>query len=150
MRVNASFLTQNRWIFLLKMENKVNNRIQQIVDEQFKGNISKFSRTVDIPQTTLSSILGKRESAPSYDVLNKIVGAKALNISAEWLLTGEGEMQISSNRIEGMDEVTYLKNLVMKQQDTIHELTLLLKKTDVLRAGTACSADAETMAHSVG
>ena len=40
----------------------------------------------------MNTILGERKSKPSYDVLLNIVNAKALNISAEWLLNGEGDM----------------------------------------------------------
>ena len=47
---------------------------------------------IDVKQPTMNTILGERKSKPSYDVLLNIVNAKALNISAEWLLNGEGDM----------------------------------------------------------
>ena len=71
---------------------QVQERIRKIVDELFNGNISAFCRAIDVKQPTMNTILGERKSKPSYDVLLNIVNAKALNISAEWLLNGEGDM----------------------------------------------------------
>ena len=71
---------------------QVQERIRKIADEQFNGNISAFCRAIDVKQPTMNTILGERKSKPSYDVLLNIVNAKALNISAEWLLNGEGDM----------------------------------------------------------
>ena len=71
---------------------QVQDRIRKIADELFNGNISAFCRAIDVKQPTMNTILGERKSKPSYDVLLNIVNAKALNISAEWLLNGEGDM----------------------------------------------------------
>ena len=71
---------------------QVQERIMKIADELFNGNISAFCRAIDVKQPTMNTILGERKSKPSYDVLLNIVNAKALNISAEWLLNGEGDM----------------------------------------------------------
>jgi transcriptional regulator with XRE-family HTH domain len=131
------------------MDGDINDRIQLIIDQMFKGNTSKFGRAVGVSQGTLSNILGKRRSSPSFDVLKNIIKTNELKINAEWLMTGEGEMLKSSEQSASEDEVAFLRRIVVEsshtiasQQDTIHELTLLLKKPDVLRAGTACSADA--------
>lgn len=75
----------------------VQERIRKIADELFNGNISAFCRAVDVKQPTMNTILGERQSKPSYDVLSSIVNAEALNISAQWLLTGKGEMFKSSS-----------------------------------------------------
>ena len=71
---------------------QVQERIRKIADELFNGNISAFCRATDVKQPTMNTILGERKSKPSYDVLLNIVNAKALNIYAEWLLNGEGDM----------------------------------------------------------
>ena len=71
---------------------QVQERIRKIADELFNGNISAFCRAIDVKQPTMNTMLGERKSKPSYDVLLNIVNAKALNISAEWLLNGEGDM----------------------------------------------------------
>lgn len=63
----------------------VQERIRKIADELFNGNISAFCRAVDVKQPTMNTILGERQSKPSYDVLSSIVNAEALNI---YLLNG--------------------------------------------------------------
>ena len=77
----------------------INDRIKRIVNELFNGNTSSFARQINVPQPTLKDIVGGKLSTPRADVLEKIFGDKSLNISAEWLLGGEGEMikNISEN-----------------------------------------------------
>ena len=70
----------------------INDRIKRIVNELFNGNTSSFARQINVPQPTLKDIVGGKLSTPRADVLEKIFGDKSLNISAEWLLGGEGEM----------------------------------------------------------
>ena len=70
----------------------INERIKHIVDEYFNGNVSAFSRAIDVPQPTLKDIVGGKFSKPSYSVLEKIVNAESLNISSDWLLSEKGEM----------------------------------------------------------
>lgn len=74
------------------MGETVNDRILSIVNELFNGNLSSFARAVNVKQPTLNTIVGERKSKPSFDVIASIINAPALNISAEWLLTGEGSM----------------------------------------------------------
>lgn len=70
----------------------INDRIQLIVDRLFNGNISAFCRATNIKQPTMNTILGERKSKPSYEVINSIINADALNISSRWLITGDGGM----------------------------------------------------------
>lgn len=70
----------------------INERIKHIVDECFNGNVSAFSRAIDVPQPTLKDIVGGKFSKPSYSVLEKIVNAESLKISSDWLLSEKGEM----------------------------------------------------------
>lgn len=72
--------------------NTINERIRNLAEVLFKGNISAFARAINVPQPTLKDIVGGRLSKPRYEVLEKIVNAVPLNISSEWLLTGKGEM----------------------------------------------------------
>ena len=77
----------------------INDRIKKIVDELFNGNVSAFARKINIPQPTLKDIVGGKLSTPRADILEKIFGDESLNVSAEWLLSGKGEMlkNISEN-----------------------------------------------------
>lgn len=103
----------------------VQERIRKIADDLFNGNISAFCRAVDIKQPTMNTILGERQSKPSYDVLSNIVNAEALNISAQWLLTGKGEMLKSSSPKEEPTPITNerLFSVIESQQRTIENLS---------------------------
>lgn len=103
----------------------VQERIREIVDKLFEGNISAFCRAIDVKQPTMNTILGERQSKPSYEVLSSIVDANALNVSAEWLLTGKGEMFKSSLPKEEPVPITNerLFSIIESQQRTIENLS---------------------------
>lgn len=68
----------------------INDRMEMIVNERFKGNKAAFAKAIAVEPTTMSSYLGnKRRSKPSVDMVARIV--LSLNIDARWLLTGEAE-----------------------------------------------------------
>lgn len=66
---------------------EINDRLQTIVNERFEGNKSKFAKAIDTSQTTISNYLSSRGSAPSIEVLARIV--ERLGVDARWLLTGK-------------------------------------------------------------
>ncbi len=68
----------------------VNDRFKEIINSLYKGNKRAFAQSVGVSATVVENVVGARQGKPSYDVLEKIC-ANA-NISAEWLLTGRGEM----------------------------------------------------------
>ena len=84
----------------------VNDRLKMVIDETFGGNVSAFSRALNISQSTLKDIVGGKMNKPSYGVLEKIVGAKTLNISMEWLLTGEGDRN-RNNTLPSLSGIRY-------------------------------------------
>lgn len=68
----------------------INDRMEMIVNERFKGNKAAFAKTIGLQPTGLSNYLGnKRRSKPSVDMVARIV--LSLNVDARWLLTGETE-----------------------------------------------------------
>ena len=69
----------------------INARFEEIINSLYKGNKRAFAQSVGISATVVENVVGTRKGKPSYDVLEKVC-ANA-NISAEWLLTGKGEMQ---------------------------------------------------------
>lgn len=79
--------------------NSINERIKHITNTLFNGNVSAFARQINVPQPTLKDIVGGKLSTPRADLLEKIVCDKSLNISSDWLLTGNGDMlkNISEN-----------------------------------------------------
>ena len=68
----------------------VNERFEQIISTQYGGHKRAFAKSAGVPATVIENIVGTRQGKPSFEVLEKIC-ANA-NISAEWLLSGEGEM----------------------------------------------------------
>lgn len=68
----------------------INERFERIINELFNGNKRAFAKAVGISPTVVENVVGTRKGKPSYDVLVKVcVNA---NISAEWVITGEGDM----------------------------------------------------------
>lgn len=69
------------------------NRIKQIIDSRdlnLSGNVSYFAKTIRMEQTTVNNyIIGKRKM--SLDFIVNILTSYP-DISAEWLLRGEGPM----------------------------------------------------------
>lgn len=68
----------------------INERFQSIIDTCFRGNKRAFATQIGVSATVIENVVGKRNGKPSFDVLRSVC-ANA-NISAEWLLTGEGSM----------------------------------------------------------
>lgn len=102
--------------------NTINERISFIVNDLFKGNISAFCREIGVKQPTMNTILGNRQSKPSYDVLNAIA-LSSLHISSDWLLTGRGEM------ITPISTPTNVYELLLEEKDKkIRELEIELLK----------------------
>lgn len=78
----------------------INSRIKAICDEIFGGNLSQMAKATYISRTTLISIIGDQQSSPGYDVLRKIVEMPTADINETWLLTGQGEMLMTSPKPE--------------------------------------------------
>lgn len=74
-----------------KLSNDVIKRISDISDKFFAKNTSAMAREIDVKQSTLRDIISGKVK-PSFDTLYKIVANTTLNISPDWLITGEGEM----------------------------------------------------------
>ena len=75
------------------MESTINQRVQEIADKLCGGNISELARVAGASQPALRDIVGKKKAKPRFELLNTIVESSTLQINAEWLLTGKGEMQ---------------------------------------------------------
>lgn len=70
----------------------VQQRIRQIIDVCYGGNITAMSKATFISRTTISSVIGEKEVSPGYDIIKKIADISSPKISLEWLITGEGSM----------------------------------------------------------
>jgi len=74
------------------MQEGVLQRIRKIIDLQGLSD-RKFAEEIGIPQTTLSNLL-KRGNEPNVSIVNAIL-RRFSTINPYWLLTGNGEMNIS-------------------------------------------------------
>lgn len=103
------------------MESTVNERIANIIS--FYGYKSKraFADKIGVAQTSLNDILKGAE--PKYSTLYKILLAEPL-VSAEWLLRGTGDMELSSTAEELEDEAlsdNYILNVMANALDDLHK-----------------------------
>ena len=92
------------------MIESINNRIKQIQKDS-NLSVSKFAETIGIAQPTAKAIIDG-DNAPSYKAINGILIGFP-NISAEWLLRGEGEMYVSNKpqQTTSIGEAYYKKML---------------------------------------
>ncbi len=73
----------------------INERFLEVINLLYAGNKRAFAQSVGISPTVVENVVGARKGKPSFDVLGKVC-ANA-NVSAEWLLTGEGSMLRASD-----------------------------------------------------
>lgn len=96
----------------------INERVHIIINDLFDGNKRAFARQIDIAATVVENIVGKRQGKPSFDVIEKIC-ANA-NISAEWLVLGNGSMK--KNEIDDLLMTTHDNPIVNLLLDRIEKL----------------------------
>ncbi len=78
--------------FLRKISQvSINKRFEVIIGQFEEGNKSAFCRKTGIKATTLSNIIGGRQTDPSSKILNSVVEAYP-ELEALWLLSGRGNM----------------------------------------------------------
>lgn len=71
------------------MENSINQRIREFINS-LGVNDNQFAKSIGITQSVIASMFS-RNTEPSSKVIVSILNAYA-NLSAEWLMRGEGEM----------------------------------------------------------
>ena len=82
----------------MQNESTVNQRVRELIDVMYNGNISAFCKEVNAKQSSISSTVGGRMSSPSFDLLKSITTV-ICDINTEWLLTGKGEMFKEKNEL---------------------------------------------------
>jgi len=80
---------------------KINERFILILNTFFKRNVSEMARQTGISQPTLNNIVANRLNSPSAENIEKLLSSME-NISAEWLLRGEGDMEKSNQHLENV------------------------------------------------
>lgn len=107
------------------MEDSVNQRISRIIEKSGMS-LTGFAKMIGIAQTSLRDCV-KNGAEPKYSTLNKILIAKPL-VSAEWLMTGNGDMEKSESSSSGLiealkAEINQLKgeNRILREQAGLGE-----------------------------
>lgn len=110
----------------------INDRIQKIIDTYFSGNKALFSRELGISTTAIEGIVGKRKSAPSFQVLQKICAIE--NISADWLVSGYGSMEkglTSTNKVKECSASSMYQKMPPDESTTPKSYDRSLKERDL-------------------
>jgi hypothetical protein bfra3_16308 len=85
-----------------------NQRVKNVIDFTTKGNVLQFSKEIGISQPRINRLFSIDTRSGKYPLVSfEIVQAiinKFVNINAEWLLTGEGEMLKSDNNTPAVAE----------------------------------------------
>lgn len=69
----------------------INQRVTEIINNLFNGNKRAFAMHIGVNPSVIENIVGKRQSAPSFDITNKIL-TSIEHINTNWLMLGKGEM----------------------------------------------------------
>jgi uncharacterized coiled-coil protein SlyX len=98
----------------------INERFMTIIRELYNGNKRAFSIAIGVTPTVIE--VGTRQGKPSFDVLEKVC-ANA-NISAEWLMSGRGEMLANKETLPPQQPIITDERLVTQgvTPDLITEL----------------------------
>ena len=110
------------------METTVNERIKLISKRFCNGNISELARIVGVNQPSLRDIVGTKQVKPGFDIIYQLVGNAMLNINAEWLILGVGEIQKLGPAAGNNTEVGNLLDRIEKLAVKIHELERIIEE----------------------
>ena len=107
----------------------INFRIKKIIDEQFNGNVRKFSKHIGLNDSSRINRLFNKDTrynnypSPSLDII--VLISRALNCSTDYLINGEEK---KNNIISDDSDVNIQKDaseyleIIRKQQNQIDEL----------------------------
>lgn len=96
----------------------INERIMQLVDFKANKNQKKFAEMINFAPQVISNIVSGRKSKPSFDVLNAILSS-FVDIDANWLITGQGEMLKTNILAEPNNDCNHYKELAEERAYTI-------------------------------
>jgi hypothetical protein len=100
----------------------INERINNLIKKFSNGKKKDFANSIELPESTLSGIVGTRGSTPGADILQKIL-IKYPNVNAEWLILGIEPMQkddiILLPEPKENSKVKELQKLIETQSKTI-------------------------------
>lgn len=107
------------------MEEKVIlNRIKQVI-EAFRLSINAFSQQIGLPQNSVNNYINEKRGISLGFILSIL--STYPNISAEWLLRGEGEMLLDTKkntqeRFASNENVDFLKGQIAAYRDALDRI----------------------------
>jgi len=93
------------------MQTTVQERIVELIKAKAAGVSKDFCELTGIPESTMSSILGSRQTSPGFSVLHKIA-AKFDDVNMNWLVKGDDSPTYLSTTIQRQDKgnILYITN----------------------------------------
>jgi hypothetical protein len=98
----------------------INERLQLIVDQCYKGKKAPFYREAGIPQKTFADYISGPKNTPKQEQILKILSVKTFKINPEWLMYGRGEMILKD--VEKDIEAVSLIDKEIAERDMIIKL----------------------------
>lgn len=112
-----------------------NKRVKKLIDLYCKGNINQFSKLINVSQPRINRLFNLDQRSGKYpivsfDIAQSIIN-KFIDVNAEWLLIGEGEMLKSTTDHPQMENETIIaqKKLIAMQEKEIARLEQELSAT---------------------
>lgn len=110
---------------------KIGHRIQQLVDVFAKGKKTLFAARMGVNESSIRSyIMGVQ---PKSDFLEKVV--LELEVSADWLLTGRGEMMAKKKDLPAPSEdqartIESLVRMIDQREERIEQLVARISRME--------------------
>ena len=98
--------------------------LEQLINYYTDGNKTRFAEQIGVKPQTINSWLTRN----SYDA--ELIYSKCVNVSADWLLSGEGSMIKNDNTISNNDMQEELIKL-RAENDVLRELAGLKKRNGI-------------------
>jgi len=112
----------------------VNERMKILIDELTGGRQSFFAEKLGVGQSTINSIVGKRQNKPGYDLLNRIKTTYP-EVNIDWLVAGDGEMFWGDKNIAETKYESLMKEKDLQILEKDRFITELLRLVPVERLG---------------
>lgn len=110
------------------MDKAINERIKALFEKSCERSIRSYALKIGVPPTTLNECIKGAE--PRYSLLKAVLDGEP-SISAEWLIRGVGNMEVSESvDNELIDDLKAQVNLLKGENRVLRELNGLGERKD--------------------
>lgn len=110
------------------MDKTINERIKILFEKSGERSIRSYALKIGVPPTTLNECI--KGSEPRYSLLKAVMDGEP-SVSAEWLIRGAGNMEISDSvDNELIDDLKAQVNLLRGENRILRELNGLGERKD--------------------